>query len=608
MKYFIILSLITSIFCNEECTVVKSPGREIQECDHYCHYVVKDSHENLTCENLDQMHATPSICSDKCTIRFLGYNGILRTNSFALVNNLEQVFLNNTMIKTIQSRVFSGAQSIKLINLSSNQIGQIPKNTFSHLSELTFLDLSYNQIREVEEDSFVGCNSLKYIDFSTNHLRNFSSKTLESILQLETLNLSRNSLEIMDSNWCLHFHSLKNLIIDHNKIKSLVNCTSNVNMDILSISNNLLNVLDSSKFPTNLKILDVSANQIAEIKNKPFENLSKLRILNLSKNKLNNLPFELFVNLKNLTHLDVSSNNLMTVNQGVFHGLISLKFLNLSSIDASNIEGRVFYSAQNLIDIDLTKNNLIDIDIESLFGFCENLQYLRLDGNSFTCTDLSKILLQAEKRNVSTSYGVSYGKTNMNGIECFEDQYDPKSNQSYVMDFFERDFKKSSFFKYFSAFKQPPQNNFQEFLEIEKELLKNISGTMEKWVEKVIEDLTSEREDRRKIEETSRLLQRMMKIIESEEGSSKNNNLTSELFTMLNQENRAALTAENSDMQSVTSALNSLNLMFFVCILLFIAFCVVRFFKVHRPNFDFAVNGTESQELPFIESRNSQNV
>ncbi|XP_045462948.1 leucine-rich repeat-containing protein let-4-like [Harmonia axyridis] len=504
-KWFLMFVILKYINCveNDECTVKRTSDRR-RICEYNCRYV-DFGFENVTCKNLDQMHATANLCSKKCTLTFLGNNNdILRTNSFSLLEKLERVFLNSTGIKTIQSRAFSGSSTIKLVNLADNKISRIPKDTFSQLQNLTFLDLSNNNIEDIEEESFSGCVSLTYIDLSNNSLKKLSSSKFESLLYLQTLNLSRNSLESMDSNWCHHFHSLKNLILDHNRISTVENCTSNFNIDVLSFSNNNITILNGPLFPIKLRKLNLSGNLMKVLKNRPFQLLKNLEFLDISKNKLDNLPFELFVNLKKLSYLDVSFNNLVKINVGVFHGLVSLKFLNLADIETG-----AFFSTKNLTEIDISGNAITDLDAKTLFKFCSKLAFLNIDGNSFTCSDLSQIFVQAEEKKISIYPGSSYGGTNFLGISCNED-YHGSSNVSkstnQLENFFENGFKLSSFYKFFESFKQPSRNDNRELIEIQKDFIRNISSA----ISKILNDFLVEEKKIRRTENTDIYLQKLL--------------------------------------------------------------------------------------------------
>ncbi|XP_045475698.1 toll-like receptor 4 [Harmonia axyridis] len=397
------------------------------------------------------------------------------------------------------------------------------------------------------------------------------------------MNLSRNSLETIDSNWCHHFHSLKTLIFDHNKISTVENCTSNFNIDFLSISHNHLKVLNGSLFPINLKKLNLSGNLIRMIENRPFQLLENLEVLDISKNKLENLPFALFVNLKNLTHLDVSFNNFAEINVGVFHGLGHLTFLNLSNINLPDIEAAVFFSMENLTEIDVSANGIVDLDTKTLFEFCSKLSHFSIDSNSFTCFDLSQIFMQAKAKNISISTGSSYTKTNILGISCVEEYQEPSNiskSTHQLKNFFDNDFKRSSFYKFFGSYKQSSRDDVKELIKVQKDFLKNITREISNSEKNILNNFLSEQRNNPNSENTDMFLQKLLTVIEADQGQHDERNLTSKLLTILEQQSEAsAQRAENPEMEDMISSLGNLKLTFIIFMLILAVICIFVVYK-----------------------------
>ncbi|EEB17631.1 leucine-rich repeat-containing protein, putative [Pediculus humanus corporis] len=101
--------------------------------------------------------------------------------------------------------------------------------------------------------------------------------------------------------------------------------------DALYLQNNLLSSFapgGSLENLNNLKILNISSNQFAELPNEINE-LKSLEILDISNNRLKRLPF-VIGDLKNLQYLNASFNNLLNLPSAIGN-CQNLKILNLKS-------------------------------------------------------------------------------------------------------------------------------------------------------------------------------------------------------------------------------------------------------------------------------------
>lgn len=101
----------------------------------------------------------------------------------------------------------------------------------------------------------------------------------------------------------------------------------------LDLSKNQIVELRKTYFRTinNLKTLRVSSNLITTLHAETFSELADLRELYLNGNQLRNLSLKLFAHLPTLIKLDLSNASLIDLPRSVFEGLISLKELHLAS-------------------------------------------------------------------------------------------------------------------------------------------------------------------------------------------------------------------------------------------------------------------------------------
>lgn len=110
--------------------------------------------------------------------------------------------------------------------------------------------------------------------------------------------------------------------------------------------------------------LSLANGEIALIEDYSFRNLTKMKILDLSNNKIGSLTKEtLFINDLNnnpcsLVILDLSSNNIATIEEDAFSSLTNLEVLDLQANSLIVIEQRTFYGLQRVVTLNLNSNSL----------------------------------------------------------------------------------------------------------------------------------------------------------------------------------------------------------------------------------------------------------
>lgn len=155
--------------------------------------------------------------------------------------------------------------------------------------------------------------------------------------------------------------------------------------------NNLNNTVEIIQLlGTPLESLDVSSNFIGILRRSTFEHFANLQYLNLSRTNLKFISKTDFNNLKKLKVLDLSYNDLENLKFGLpFNELLEIL----------NLEG----------------NRFVEIDAVTPFQF-PKLSTLGIANNLFSCQYLSKFLNQW--KNLELSGPKSFNSMNFRGIEC----------------------------------------------------------------------------------------------------------------------------------------------------------------------------------------------
>lgn len=155
------------------------------------------------------------------------------------------------------------------------------------------------------------CSTWKIVDFSSRNLEYIDRKKLLS-LRMEYLLLKSNLITYIDD---YTFDSLGDILIE-------------LNFEMNQISNISSKWLNSNLMY--LKILNLASNQIESFSNLHDVHLPQIEILNLSKNFIDHFPNKIY-QWTSLKKLDLSYNKLTNIPRLSLMGLNNLTWLSLAS-------------------------------------------------------------------------------------------------------------------------------------------------------------------------------------------------------------------------------------------------------------------------------------
>ncbi|NP_001234427.2 receptor-like protein EIX1 precursor [Solanum lycopersicum] len=298
--------------------------------------------------------------------------------------------------------------SLRELHLGSNQFrGRIPQG-IGKLSQLRILDVSSNRLEGLPE-SMGQLSNLESFDASYNVLKGTITEShLSNLSSLVDLDLSFNSLALKTSfNWLPPFQlqviSLPSCNLGPSFPKWLQNQNNYTVLDIslASISDTLPSWFSS--FPPDLKILNLSNNQISGRVSDLIENTYGYRVIDLSYNNFSGaLPLvptnvQIFYLHKNQffgsissicrsrtspTSLDLSHNQFSGELPDCWMNMTSLAVLNLAY---NNFSGEIPHSLGSLTNLKALyiRQNSLSGMLPS-FSQCQGLQILDLGGNKLT--------------------------------------------------------------------------------------------------------------------------------------------------------------------------------------------------------------------------------
>lgn len=149
---------------------------------------------------------------------------------------------------------------------------------------------------------------------------------------------------------------------------------------------------------TSLKYLDLSLNKIAKLKLGVLDEPKQLTHLNLSYNMLTEFPLGLFDQTTNIESLDLKGNKINNIELGVFDPLQNLRFVDLSSnaFQGRDLSAYIFDRSPNIAFMDFSRNDMTGAPENLLHAF-ESLDILNLDR-----TLLKEVPAFATKSNLKT--------------------------------------------------------------------------------------------------------------------------------------------------------------------------------------------------------------
>lgn len=182
---------------------------------------------------------------------------------------LDSLYLYNNELRTFDG-ILKTATKLQRLYVSHNYIEYLAEDEFQEAENLEELQLGCNHIRAIN-GSLLPIKNLRSANFTVNHLTEFSLKEIRGLDKLRILDLSYNQIDKLTGR-------MDNLVEPDSLIVEL------------RLEYNLLRSLDGN-----------------------LMGLNRLRILNLSNNRLQNISPDDLIGLEELEHLDMSFNQLKTL-------------------------------------------------------------------------------------------------------------------------------------------------------------------------------------------------------------------------------------------------------------------------------------------------------
>ncbi|CAL8082884.1 unnamed protein product [Orchesella dallaii] len=216
--------------------------------------------------------------------------------------NLEELYLEDCNILTIENDAFENLLNLNVLILRNNRLREIPavfppslrsltltnnhptmvrfnKNIFQNLTLLQYLVLSGVQLEKLETATFTGLTRLSHLFLDGCDIRSIEDYALQPMVNLLYLSLRNNTISSLPQEAFNGLQKLESLYLDSNQLT----------FPYMDEYGNNATATDEGQYA-------------------PFQYLSELVTLDLSRNQIQHLSGKLFQNLTNLRHLYISEN------------------------------------------------------------------------------------------------------------------------------------------------------------------------------------------------------------------------------------------------------------------------------------------------------------
>ncbi|XP_055530558.1 uncharacterized protein LOC129721700 isoform X4 [Wyeomyia smithii] len=220
--------------------------------------------------------------------------------AFTSLKSLRQIDLSQNYLEQISALTFLGNKDLDIIKLNDNhRLKQLPAEGFQSswgTFNTYFLDVSNCDISELADNTFKTMPQLTRLNLAWNNLQTVGPAVLSALDKLMELDLSNNLITDLNEQTFLHNRNLNKLNLSGNQITRLsakvflplqyLNHLDVSDCDLRTIWENSAPNTKNSKVLPNLKMLNVSHNEISSVFVSDLEYLTSLRVLDIKNNSL----------------------------------------------------------------------------------------------------------------------------------------------------------------------------------------------------------------------------------------------------------------------------------------------------------------------------------
>ena len=317
----------------------------------------------------------------------------LPENIFDQLTNLAKLSLRSNELSALPENIFDQLTNLAKLYLSSNELSALPENIFDQLTNLTVLTLNSNQLSALPDGLFDNLLNLTKLYLNSNQLSSLQESLFDQLTNLTHLNMWDNPVSSLQESDFDHLTNLEVLLLPSNSTPSnplefsgdtpVSDRTPQVRDAIVAtVGASAAADVTEAQLDT-ITLLDLTGQNVTDLKPGDFDNLTNLESLGLGDNQLSSLPEDLFKYLISLRGLDLRDNQLRSMPGGLFNRSPNLAALLLRGNKLSSLPAKLLDRTSRLTYLSLSDNELSSLPAE-LFDHITDLTILFLDNNQLS--------------------------------------------------------------------------------------------------------------------------------------------------------------------------------------------------------------------------------
>ncbi|XP_042143328.1 leucine-rich repeat-containing protein let-4 [Ixodes scapularis] len=348
---------------------------------------------------------------------------INRVNETVLPSNflanltITNLVINDDRLEFIADEAFVGVLKLTNLIVLTTQLKSVPHAVSFLGPKLINLEMTNNRIEKVD-DVLNKLINLEILNLENNRIVSLDDNLFANLIQLRELRLGNNMIEHLPTSLSrakhlvfmdLHNNNIKDLHVYGNNISDVTTIfTRGINPEIVRIERNPITELPKRLVWSNMKEFHAQQCHISIVNPGAFQMLSQLRLLDLSENQISDLNNTVFSQSSKLATFSAASNLIKNVDNifnktrwlqvinldsnfieditNAFTGLFLLNRLRLKQNEISFIRDKTFNSNKDLKYLDLSQNEIEWLGTNCFKGLVR-LDHLDLGKNKLLCTE-----------------------------------------------------------------------------------------------------------------------------------------------------------------------------------------------------------------------------
>ncbi|XP_069085861.1 leucine-rich repeat serine/threonine-protein kinase 2 isoform X1 [Pleurodeles waltl] len=274
-------------------------------------------------------------------------------------------------------------EPIKALDLSENELETFSlvdqkASLMEHLEHLEKLELHQNSLESFPKKLCETLKCLWHLDVHSNRFTLFPSHILE-ITHIKYLDISRNyigpSLQLSPTLRC---YALKYLNLSYNNLTSIPECIGDVleKLQDLILEGNKISNITSPLRLTELRTLNLTKNSISSLGNTIFEGCCKLDMFSVMMNILDTVPSL----PSKLTTLKLHENTFISIPKEILQ-LTHLRSIDLSNNKIVDLPGPAHWASSNIRELVFSHNQIAVLNLKDDPSKWSKLEKLVLSHN-----------------------------------------------------------------------------------------------------------------------------------------------------------------------------------------------------------------------------------